>query len=441
MQVRQLGYYELVRPLGEGGMAQVYLARDLRLGRDVALKVLDEQLAERQSFRERFLREAQVAAALDHPNIVPIFDFGESEGYTYLVMPYVSGGSLQDHLNRTPMAPSTVAAYGTQMADALDYAHERGVVHRDVKPANMLLHSDGRLMLADFGLAKILDGSPPRRPGRPDAGTPEYMAPEQIDGRTDERSDIYGLGVVLYLLFTGQLPFAGSTSHEVMDGHLYRTVTPPRSLNPQVTPAMQDVLQRALAKVPEARFQRASELGAALMGALVAGDVEPPPFAAPTPSSTLPPTSPLPPLHTPARVSAGAGNPATPWEPPQLGEARSHSEIPTVATEAIAPSHARSYGPVASAAPPAYAFQPDGLNASSGVQRPSSQPAPYSLPLTVGAVQSPVTASPSTPSRAHPVAREIDEPRGSRAWTWIILALGLALVALTALLILLLGHG
>src|SRR5262249_19560367 len=292
MQAWRLGSYELIRPLGEGGMAQVYLARDVRLGREVAVKVLDVRLAERPGFGDRFLREARVAAALDHPNIVPLYDFGHSDQFLYLVMPYVSGGSLQDALPRAPFALGEVVKYGAQAADALDYAHQQGVVHRDVKPANMLVHADGRLMLSDFGLAKILDGSPlpAARAGRPDAGTPAYMAPEQVEGRTDERSDIYALGVVLYLLLTGHLPFSGPTSSAVMEAQLYRLPAPPRVLNSQVTPAMQEVVLRALAKHPQDRFQRAGELGAALMAALVAGDVEPMPFALSKPSPASPPS-------------------------------------------------------------------------------------------------------------------------------------------------------
>lgn len=302
MQAWRLGSYELVRRLGEGGMAQVYLARDIRLGREVAVKVLDQRLAERPGFRERFLREARVAAALDHPNIVPLYDFGESSLLLYLVMPYVSGGSLQDLLRKAPLPVADVAMYGSQMADALDYAHQRNVVHRDVKPANMLLHADGRLMLTDFGLAKILSStSRPVVPrGHPDAGTPEYMAPEQIEGMTDERSDIYALGVVLYLLLTGQLPFTGMTSSVVMEGHLYRMPPEPRRLNPAVTPAMQAVVLRALAKHSTDRFQRASDLGAALLGALIAGDTEPLPFdfaGSPVPIS-------LPPITPPMRPAA-----------------------------------------------------------------------------------------------------------------------------------------
>lgn len=273
-------------------MAQVYLARDVRLGREVAVKVLDRRLAERPGFRERFLREARVAAALDHPNIVPLYDFGES-GMLYLVMPYVSGGSLQDILRRAPLQPSEVATFGSQIADALDYAHQRHVVHRDVKPANMLVHADGRLMLSDFGLAKILDSSArPAAPRRhPDAGTPEYMAPEQIEGRTEPRSDIYGLGVVLYLLLTGHLPFTGSSAHAVMEGHLYRAPVPPRQVSPKVTPAMEQVVLRALAKNPEDRYARASEMGAALLSALIAGDAEPLPFGSSPSIASLPPIS------------------------------------------------------------------------------------------------------------------------------------------------------
>jgi serine/threonine-protein kinase len=275
----RLGNYELRRRLGEGGMAQVYLARDVRLGREVAVKVLDRTLADRPGFRERFMREARVAAALDHPNIVPLFDFGDTEAL-FLVMPFVSGGSLQEVLPRAPLPIGEVVTYGSQIADALEYAHHRKVVHRDVKPANMLIHADGRLMLSDFGLAKIVNATSklqaPRN--RPDAGTPEYMAPEQVVGNSDARSDIYGLGVVLYLLLTGRLPFSGSTSHEVMQAHLYKDPKPLRVYNPSVPLAMEAVVMRAMAKEPSDRFQRAGELGAALLSALIADADDAPTF-------------------------------------------------------------------------------------------------------------------------------------------------------------------
>lgn len=321
MQVRRLGSYELIRRLGEGGMAQVYLARDVRLGREVAVKVLDQRLAERPGFRERFQREARVAAALDHPHIVPLYDFGESGYELYLVMPFISGGSLQDVLKRVPLSVSEVVTYGSQMADALDYAHRRSVVHRDVKPANMLIHADGRLLLSDFGLAKIISSSArPATPQRhPDAGTPEYMAPEQIEGRTDERSDIYALGVVLYLLLTGHLPFTGATANMVMEGHLYRLPEQPRQLNPAVTPAMQSVILRALAKHSEDRYQRAKDLGDALLSALVAGEAEPIPFTVSNPGSpaiSLPQIA-LPTVtHVPSHRTGPSG---LAWPSPQSG--------------------------------------------------------------------------------------------------------------------------
>lgn len=315
----RLGNYLLKRKLGEGGMAQVYLARDVRLERDVAVKVLDRKLAERPGFRDRFMREARVAAALDHPNIVPLYDFGD-ENALFLVMPFLSGGSLQDLLPRTPLQPSEVVTYGSQIADALDYAHQRKVVHRDVKPANMLIHADGRLLLADFGLAKIVhQTNTPNLPrNRPDAGTPEYMAPEQVIGSSDARSDIYGLGVVLYLLLTGRLPFTGSSSREVMHEHLRSDPTPPRRYNPNIPPAMETVVLRAMAKAPEDRYQRASELGAALLGALIAShssDVDP--FSRPPSFSSSPPTGPavIVPRISLARHSDRPGDAAPPWAP------------------------------------------------------------------------------------------------------------------------------
>ncbi len=333
MQAWRLGSYELIRRLGEGGMAQVYLARDVRLGREVAVKVLDQRLAERPGFRERFLREARVAAALDHPNIVPLYDFGDSDQLLYLVMPFVSGGSLQDMLHRAPFPAGEVATYGSQMADALDYAHQRNVIHRDVKPANMLLHADGRVLLSDFGLAKIVNpSSRPAAPrGHPDAGTPEYMAPEQIEGRSDERSDVYALGVVLYLLLTGHLPFTGSSSSLVMEGHLYRLPQQPRMLNSAITPAMQAVVLRALAKHPDDRFQHASELGAALLGALIAGDSGPMSFVshASSPPLSRPPLAP--------RISRGPSGASSGWEPPVV------SPAPQFADEAPLPSLNVSY--------------------------------------------------------------------------------------------------
>lgn len=269
LEGHQLGVYMLRRLLGQGGMAHVYLARDQRLNRDVAVKVLDANLARQPGFRERFMHEARLAAALDHPHIVPIYDVGE-DPHLYLVMPFVSGGSVQQVLGRAPLPQAEVVSYATQVADALGYAHRAGVIHRDVKPANMLIHADGRILLSDFGLAKVWVGVPPRPPRRhPDAGTPEYMAPEQVRGQSGTRSDIYALGIVLYLLLTGRLPFTGPNEEAVMAAQVSQMPPPLRAVNPHVSPAVEAVVLRAMAKHPDDRFQTSAQLSEALLAALV----------------------------------------------------------------------------------------------------------------------------------------------------------------------------
>jgi serine/threonine protein kinase len=473
MQARQLGSYELIRRLGEGGMARVYLARDIRLGREVAVKVLEPQLAERPGFRERFLREARVAASLDHPHIVPLYDFGESESLLYLVMPYVSGGSLQDILKRAPLLMGEVVAYGSQIADALDYAHRRKVIHRDVKPANMLLHADGRLMLSDFGLAKILDRSRPNvSRGHPDAGTPEYMAPEQIEGHTDERSDVYALGVVLYLLLTGRLPFTGSTSSAVMDGHLYQLPNQPRQLNPAVTPAIQEVVLQALAKHPDDRFQRAGDLSAALLAALVAGDAEPLPFSLESDELSMPggsfqtpgvslPSYPMTGLHSPPAplpweipdphqtTPRQMGAPSLPaYDRPNLRHAL--SDLPTLGLEGMSP-HRGASSPAALGTP----ISPLATEISYGrlpiaEHRDAMSPMPlsglYSAPglsARVSAASSPMQSIshvtgpyPVAPSGAirSTASGQVHGLLGPKFWVWTIVTLMLALLALAVLL-------
>lgn len=266
------GRYQLDRPLGRGGFATVFLATHLRLGRPVAVKVLDPALlsgSDARDFLARFEREAALVAQLDHPNILGIHDFGEAASTAYLVMPYVRGGTLADALRTGPMPLQRALSYARQAAAALDYAHARGLVHRDVKPQNMLLADEGeRLLLADFGLARLLEGTSSR--ASLVIGTVTYMAPEQLDGRVSRATDTYALGCALCELLTGEPPFGG-TLHQVIHGHLH--LSPPDLSARAGDPALvhvQPAFERALAKDPASRFPSAGDLPRAIDAAIAA---------------------------------------------------------------------------------------------------------------------------------------------------------------------------
>lgn len=256
--------YRLEKKIGQGGFAQVYLAMDQLLKRRVAVKVLNSELTEDENFLTRFEKEAQSIAALEHPNILSVYDYGQAEDTAYLVTPYVEGGTLHDKLRaQKKFTLQEASAYLTQVAAALDYAHRRFIVHRDIKPQNMLLRAeDDRLLLGDFGIAKVLSSSSAHsRTGV--MGTISYMSPEQLEGNVSVGTDIYALGCVLFQMLTGELPFTGATE-QVMMGHLLRPI--PSILersHGQVPPAVQDIINRALAKKPEDRFQSAGEMAKA----------------------------------------------------------------------------------------------------------------------------------------------------------------------------------
>jgi eukaryotic-like serine/threonine-protein kinase len=254
--------YRLVKPLGSGGMADVFLAHDNILDRDVALKVMSSRYASDDEFVERFKREAQSAAALSHPNIVSIFDRGASEdGTYYIAMEYLSGGTLKDRiLSKGALPARTAAAVALQIAEALRAAHERGVIHRDIKPHNILITESGDVKVTDFGIARAASSSTMTRTGSI-LGTAHYISPEQAMGEpVGPASDLYSLGVVLYEMLTGRVPFETDSSVGVPVKHVDEQPRPPREINPEVPEAMEALVMRLLAKDPDDRPGSAAEL-------------------------------------------------------------------------------------------------------------------------------------------------------------------------------------
>jgi serine/threonine-protein kinase len=261
---QQLGPYQIEALLGSGGMAVVYRARRTDNGRTVALKVLSPALGIGAEIRARFEREARTAARLRHPGIVRVLETGQVDEYAYMAMVYVEGQTLANRLTGgPPLDEATAADIAWQIADALYYAHSQGVVHRDVKPSNILLTDDGRALLSDFGVAQALDDPALTRTGHT-VGTPAYMAPEQASGNqaVDGRADLYALGVVLYQMVTGRPPFQGSTP-QILHAHVYNPPPPPSTVA-AVSPGMEGVIMQALSKEVSQRFQTGAAMAQAL---------------------------------------------------------------------------------------------------------------------------------------------------------------------------------
>ncbi len=231
------------------------------MDRLVAIKILPKHFASDPHFVLRFRREAKILSELQHPHILPVFDFGESDGYTYIVMPYIKGGTLLDQLRGRPLPLAQIRTVISQVGDALDCAHEHGLVHRDVKPSNVLVDERGNCLLSDFGLAKVVEGPDHLTTSGVIVGTPLYMSPEQCMGeKPDLRSDVYSLGVILYEMAAGRPPFRAETPMGVVFKHVNDPLPPARSFNPEVLPGLERVLDRALAKDPRQRFQTARDL-------------------------------------------------------------------------------------------------------------------------------------------------------------------------------------
>jgi len=257
-----LGQYQLSEMIGRGGMAIVYKAYQRTLDREVAIKVLR---APDPTFAARFKREALASARLQHPYILPVYDFGEQDGLLYLVLQYVEGGTTLADLLNSPMEPVAALRLIGHVLDALGYAHKSGIIHRDIKPANILMRSPVWPLLADFGIAKLVNETSPLTQGGLLLGTATYMAPEQAVGRpAGVGSDLYAVGVVLYELLTGRVPFYAPEPVALLHKHVYEPLPPPRSLNPRIPIGVEQFLMRALAKNPDVRYQSAATMAADL---------------------------------------------------------------------------------------------------------------------------------------------------------------------------------
>lgn len=265
---QSLGRYNILEQLGEGGMATVYKARDMNLNRDVAVKIIRTDIfgpAILQRLLERFKREGQALAKLTHPNIVTVLEYGEHEGAPYLVMPYFPGGTLKSRAKK-PIPYQDAVRLLIPIAQALAHAHEQGIIHRDVKPANILITSTGEPMLSDFGIAKLLEDQETRELTGTGVGigTPEYMAPEQGMGQADERADIYALGIVFYELVTGQIPYRADTPMAMLIKKREEPLPRPKLFVPSLPDSVEHVLTKALAHDPQNRYQTAREFAGIL---------------------------------------------------------------------------------------------------------------------------------------------------------------------------------
>jgi serine/threonine protein kinase len=260
-----VGPYRIIEQLGQGGMATVFKAYHASLDRYVAIKVLHPAFGEDPAFEARFQREARVVAKLEHPNIVPIYDYAEHEKRPYLVMKFIEGDTLKARLDRGPLSSEETLKIVEAVGSALAYAHKQGVLHRDIKPSNVLVAADGQIYLADFGLARIAQSGESTLSGDMLIGTPQYISPEQAMGvrELDERTDVYSLGVMIYEIVVGKVPFSADTPFSIIHDHIYSPLPLPRKVNPGVSEQIERVLLKSLAKDRLDRYATVDQMVAA----------------------------------------------------------------------------------------------------------------------------------------------------------------------------------
>lgn len=392
--IGKIGRYEIISELGRGGMAAVYRAHDPRFGRDVAIKVLPHSFTQNPNLVARFEREAQTIAALDHPAIVPVYDFGEQEGQRYLVMRLMTGGSLKGRIRANPFSIEQIIPILRRVGAALEHAHAQGVVHRDLKPDNILFDQYDDAYLADFGIAHLSRSSMTITGAR--IGTPTYMSPEQLTGEValDGRSDIYSLGIVLFEMLTGNPPFRADTPAQVMMKHVTEPVPHILDLKPDLPADVEAIISRALAKDREQRYGSAAELVVAVTQ-LVDPEMES------TPSSHTP--------HTPTPTPTAATLPHTkpPTKPPTpqaLDEGATILEIDLVDS------------PRAKSVPPAPPAEYDRALAEGATVVESVEPTPAPLPPPSVA---PRTPPPQTAAEQPPAAVPVQTQKRQLPMRWI----------------------
>lgn len=309
-----IGSYKIENHLGQGGMATVFKAHHEKLDRYVAIKLMHESFLQDEDFRARFQREARIVAKLEHPNLVPIYDYNEHESIPFLVMKYVDGMTLKRRAIKTGLTLEETRDFLMGVAEGLDYAHEKGILHRDMKPSNILIDSNNHPFITDFGLARIAEMGASTISTDMMLGTPFYISPEQAQGRKnlDSRTDIYSLGVILFEFITGRVPFEGDTPYIIVNGHINATPDTPSDINPDLSSEVDDVIDRALAKNPSERFPTAKTLIQAFADAIANTDSKVFPKPAnvqqPAVSHRFDDLGTAPPQQTPAGIPSAAPN-------------------------------------------------------------------------------------------------------------------------------------